>query len=201
MRARAIASQRGHPKRGRPPRQAPLRCITCRPGHEAPAPRKSCPADDHCTTIGADTATLLAEAVYSHTDLPSLADVRYGRGIHWGFSTELNGGGCPAIQNPAGCRNGGYYTRDAWGWRAKGALNYTVGRWALSPSLGLGQDVHGYSVDSQLVGGRKQATAGFSATLDKTWFANLTYTNYLGHPTYDTLADHDFATLSFGANF
>ncbi|KJV37284.1 DUF1302 domain-containing protein [Luteibacter yeojuensis] len=151
--------------------------------------------------LGAQTATFAAEAVYSHTDLPSLADVRYGRGFHWGFSTELNGGGCPAIQNPAGCRNGGYYTRDAWGWRAKGTLNYTVGRWLLSPSLGLGQDVHGYSVDSQLVGGRKQVSAGFSATLDKTWFANLTYTNYLGHQTYDTLADHDFATLSFGANF
>lgn len=71
----------------------------------------------------------------------------------------------------------------------------------LSPSLGLGEDVHGYSVDNQLVGGRKQVTAGLGATLNKTWFANLTYTNYLGHPTYDTLADHDFATLSIGANF
>lgn len=152
--------------------------------------------------LGAKTATLAGEVSYSHTDLPSLTDVRYGRGFHWGFSSEGYGGVCPAIQNPAGCRNGGYYTRSAWGYRLKGALAYPVPHgWVLSPSLILGQDVHGYSVDGQLVGGRKQATFGFGATLDKTWFANLTYTNYLGHQTYDTLADHDFATLSIGANF
>lgn len=152
--------------------------------------------------LGASTATVLAEAVYSHANLPSLADARYGRGFHWGFSTEGNGGGCPAIQNPAGCRNGGYYTNSAWGYRVKGTLSYPLAHgWVLSPSLGLGQDVHGYSVDGQLVGGRKQATLGLGATLNSTWFANLTYTNYLGHPTYDTLADHDFATLSIGANF
>jgi len=152
--------------------------------------------------LGAQTATLAAELAYNHTDLPAISDVRYGRGFHWGFSSEGYGGVCPAIQNPAGCRNGGYFTRSAWGYRLKGTLNYSLsGGWVISPSLGLGEDVHGYSVDGQLVGGRKQATAGLAATLDKTWFANLTYTNYLGHQTYDTLADHDFATLSIGANF
>jgi hypothetical protein len=152
--------------------------------------------------LGAKTATLAAEVAYSHTDLPPIADVRYGRGFHWGFSSEGYGGACPEIQNPTGCRNGGYYTRSAWGYRLKGTLAYPLAHgWVLSPSLGLGEDVHGYSVDNQLVGGRKQVTAGLGATLNKTWFANLTYTNYLGHPTYDTLADHDFATLSIGANF
>jgi len=152
--------------------------------------------------LGAASGSFAAELAYSHTDLPSLTDVRYGRGFHWGFSSEGYGGACPAIQNPAGCHDGGYYTRSAWGYRLKTALAYPVAHgWVVSPSLGVGQDVHGYSVDGQLVGGRKQVTLGVGATLDTTWFANLTYTNYLGHPTYDTLADHDFATLSIGANF
>jgi hypothetical protein len=151
---------------------------------------------------GAQSASVAAEVAYSHTDLPGLMDVRYGRGFHWGFSTEGFGGGCPAIQNPAGCVNGGYYTRSAWGYRLKGTLSYAVGHGVvLTPGLSFGQDVHGYSVDSQLVGGRRAATASLTATLDKRWFATLTYTNYLGHPTYDTLADHDFATFAVGATF
>jgi hypothetical protein len=151
---------------------------------------------------GASTASFAAEAVWSHANLPPLYEARYGRGFAWGFSPQYSDGSCSAVQNPQGCLSQGYYTRQAWGYRMKGQLNYAMaGSWTLSPSLAWGQDVHGYSTDNQLVQGRKQYAVSLTAQYAKRYFATVSYTNYVDNAAYDVLKDHDFLSLAVGANF
>ncbi|WP_161805607.1 DUF1302 domain-containing protein [Frateuria defendens] len=151
---------------------------------------------------GADSALLAGEAVWSHANLPALADTRYGRGFAWGFSPQWSDGACSAVQNPQGCLSRGFYTRQAWGYRLKGQLNYALaGGWTLSPALGWAQDVHGFSVDNQLVDGRKQYTASLTAQYRKHYFATLSYTNWVDNAPYDVLKDHDFLSFAVGATF
>jgi hypothetical protein len=106
------------------------------------------------------------------------------------------------VQNPQGCVSQGYYTRQAWGYRLKGQLNYSLpGSWTLSPALSWGQDVHGFSVDNQLVQGRKPYTISIAAQYAKRYFATLSYTNWVDNAPYDLLKDHDFLSFAIGANF
>lgn len=151
---------------------------------------------------GADTASLAGEAVWSHVNLPPLAQARYGRGFAWGFSPQFSDGSCSPVQNPQGCLSRGYYTRQAWGYRLKGQLNYSLPHgWTLSPALSWGQDVHGFSVDNQLVEGRKPYTLSLAAQYAKRYFATLSYTNWVDNAPYDLLKDHDFLSFAIGANF
>ena len=152
--------------------------------------------------FGARTLLLAGEAVWSHANLPALADGRYGRGFDWGYSPQYADGSCSPVQNPQGCLSRGYYSRQAWGYRLKGQLTYALPRsWTLSPSLTWGQDVHGYSVDNQLVQGRKPFTLGLLAQYRKRYYASLSYTNYTGNNPYDMLADKDFLAFQVGARF
>lgn len=151
---------------------------------------------------GASDATLMGEIAYSHANLPPISQARYGRGFHWGFSPEGYGGGCPAVQNPKGCVNDGYFTRGALGYRLRGQLTYAVSNnWTLQPSVTWGQDIHGYSIDSQLVEDRTQLSLGVTAKYGKHYFASLNYTDYNGSSDYDILADHDFVSFAVGATF
>jgi len=151
---------------------------------------------------GADNATIGGEAVWSHVNLPPLSQARYGRGFAWGFSPQYSDGSCSPVQNPQGCVSQGYYTRQAWGYRLKGQLNYSLpGSWTLSPALSWGQDVHGFSVDNQLVQGRKPYTISIAAQYAKRYFATLSYTNWVDNAPYDLLKDHDFLSFAIGANF
>ncbi|MEH6420627.1 DUF1302 domain-containing protein [Pseudomonas sp. CGJS7] len=152
--------------------------------------------------FGARQATLTAEASYSHADLPPLSQARYGRGFHWGFSPQGYGGVCPPVQNPRGCVDEGFYTRNAWGYRLRAQLDYAPGgEWTLSPSLSFGHDVRGFAIDNQLVEDRRQLTLALSAKYGKHYFASLSYTDYAGSARYDPLADHDFASVAVGATF
>ncbi|MGH8080123.1 MAG: DUF1302 domain-containing protein [Lysobacter sp.] len=152
--------------------------------------------------LGAQQATLSGEVAYSHAGLPPLSEARYGRGFHWGFSPEGYGGVCPQVQNPRGCIDEGFYTRNAWGYRVRAQLDYALGgTWTLSPSLSFGHDVRGFSIDNQLVEDRRQLTLGVLAKYGKNCFASLSYTDYAGSAHYDPLADHDFASVAVGATF
>lgn len=151
--------------------------------------------------LGADTASVAGEVVWSHANLPPLSVARYGRGFAWGFSPQYSDGSCSPVQNPQGCVSRGYYTRQAWGYRLKGQLNYRLpGNWTLSPALAWGQDVHGYSIDNQLVQGRKPYTISLNAQYAKRYFATLSYTNWVDNAPYDLLKDHDFLSFAIGMN-
>jgi hypothetical protein len=152
--------------------------------------------------LGAQQASVSGEVAYSHADLPALSQARYGRGFHWGFSPEGYGGVCPPVQNPRGCIDEGFYTRNAWGYRLRAQLDYMPGgAWTLSPSLSFGHDVRGYAIDNQLVEDRRQLTLGLLAKYGKNYFASVSYTDYAGSARYDPLADHDFASVAVGATF
>ena len=151
---------------------------------------------------GAQSGTLAAEAMWSHVNLPSLLEARYGRGFAWGFSPEGTDGSCGAVQNPKGCVNEGFYTRMAWGYRVKGVLNYALPHGvSLSPSLTWAQDVRGYSVDGALVDGRQSIVLGAAAKFAKRWTVSAAWTNYVHDNGYDVLADHDNLVLAAGVTF
>ena len=152
--------------------------------------------------LGAKQATLAGEAMLSRADLPPLSQARYGRGFHWGFSPQGYGGACPPIQNPRGCVDQGFYTRNAWGYRLRAQLDYALGAdWTVSPSLSFGHDVRGFAIDNQLVEDRRQLTLGVSAKYGSRYFASVSYTDYAGSAHYDPLADHDYASVAVGATF
>lgn len=152
-------------------------------------------------TLGAASGSLLAEAMWSHANLPSLSETRYGRGIAFGYA-PIGGADCSAVQNPKGCRNDGYFSRSAWGYRLRGQLDYALpGKIVLSPNLTWSQDVRGYSIDYALLEGRQMLVAGLSADFAKRWKLNLAWTNYLHDDGYDPLADHDNLVLAASANF
>lgn len=151
--------------------------------------------------LGAQSGVLVGEAAWQHVNLPGLDTTRYGRGFAWGYSPQGFDGSCSEVQNPQGCVNKGFFTKMAWGYRVRGQLNYLVGSTTLSPSLTLGQDVHGYSVDSALVEDRKTVALGLAAKFAGNYFASVAYTNYLGNNDYDVLADHDNVVMAIGATF
>jgi hypothetical protein len=151
---------------------------------------------------GAQSGSLAAEAMWSHVNLPSLAQARYGRGFAWGYSPQGSDGSCGEVQNPRGCVNDGFYTKMAWGYRIKGQLDYALAHGvSLSPSLTWGQDVHGYSVDGALVGGRQSVVLGVGAKFAGRWSASLAWTRYLHDDGYDVLADHDNVVVAAGVTF
>ena len=67
-------------------------------------------------------------------------------------------------------------------------------------ALAWGQDVHGYSIDNQLVQGRKPYTVSLNAQYAKRYFATLSYTNWVDNAPYDLLKDHDFLSFAIGMN-
>ncbi len=149
---------------------------------------------------GAQGGVLAGEVAWQHVNLPPLSVARYGRGFAWGYSPQYTDGSCSAVQNPDGCVNQGYFTREAWGYRLKAQLDYALASTTVSPSLTWGHDVHGYSVDSAMVQHRRTVTLGLTAKLRR-YSASLGYTRYLGDNKYDTLADHDFLTAAVAATF
>ncbi|MHC1480622.1 DUF1302 domain-containing protein [Frateuria aurantia] len=151
--------------------------------------------------LGADSSMAMGELVWSHTNLPPLADARYGRGFAWGYSPQYSDGTCSPVQNPQGCLAKGYFTRQAWAYRLRGQLDYSLpGGWTLSPSLQWGQDMHGYSVDYQLVQGRKLYVLGLAAK-HRRYGITVTYSNWVDNAAYDSMKDLDNVMVAFSANF
>ncbi|HEY9238188.1 MAG TPA: DUF1302 family protein, partial [Burkholderiaceae bacterium] len=106
--------------------------------------------------------------------------------------------------HPDGCRNDGYATRFAAGYKLRAQLEYPrfVGTGvAFLPSLFFAHDVSGYSVDGQLLKGRKQIGLGARFDLQKRLALDLNYVTYADSAAYDTLRDHDYLSLSVSASF
>ncbi|MDI3261788.1 MAG: DUF1302 domain-containing protein [Fulvimonas sp.] len=152
--------------------------------------------------LGASTAMVAGEAVWEHVNLPPTSELRFGRSFHSGYAPFFPTDTCSPIGDPYGCRNDGFYTRNAWGYRLRGQLNYPVpGGWVISPSLTWSHDVGGYSVDNQINKGRKQYVFGLTGQYRKNYFVSLNYGNWIDGAHYNTLRDRDFINLAVGATF
>lgn len=99
------------------------------------------------------------------------------------------------------CNDEGFYEPWSAGYRLRGALNYSnlLAQTSISPSLMLRHDVTGFGPNFQE--GQMAITVGVSATYQKKYVAELSYTNFFGNNEFSVLDDRDFASLIFKTSF
>nr|WP_254433780.1 DUF1302 domain-containing protein [Acinetobacter sp. Marseille-Q1618] len=99
------------------------------------------------------------------------------------------------------CNDEGFFEEWSAGYRLRGALNYNdlLADTTVSPSLMFRHDVKGYGPNFQE---RQMAiSAGISATYQKKYITELSYTNFFGNNEFSVLDDRDFASLVFKMQF
>ena len=99
------------------------------------------------------------------------------------------------------CNDDGFFEEWSAGYRVRGALNYNdlLADTTVSPSLMFRHDVKGYGPNFQE--GQMAVSAGVSATYQKKYVTELSYTNFFGSNDYSILDDRDFASLVFKMQF
>ncbi|SFB01226.1 Protein of unknown function [Collimonas sp. OK607] len=160
--------------------------------------------------LGASQYSLIGEVGFQWNNLPNYKDdpnaPRYNRAFIFGAgsSSAYGGSTCGTLNISAdGCKNDGYATPFAWGYRLKGELTYP-GLFAgvtVQPSVFWSHDVQGYSIDGQFLQGRMALGLGARFTYDKKYALELNAVQYNRHATYDPLSDRSFfsaiASMSF----
>lgn len=158
--------------------------------------------------LGADSLSLMGEvaAKYMH-DLPGLDERRYNRTDQYG--TDMANGSARGCQLGAtvqkykkyACTSDGFTTKFSWGYRLRAQLSYP-GVYAgvnLSPYVAFGQDVQGWSYDSNFVEGRLSGTVGLKADYLQKYSADLSWSGTGNTPYAPT--DRDFIALSLRMGF
>lgn len=161
--------------------------------------------------LKAENLTVVAEAGFQWNNVSQGDDDRrYGRGFIYGMgsSPTIPAGGdtctspVPSLVNasPAGCKNKGYVTDFAWGYRLRGQLDYNnfLGTSiTASPYAFVGQDVDGVSMDGQFNEGRITSALGITFDYNKQHKLDFSYVSFDNSAEYDPLHDRDF----YGANY
>ncbi|OTG91184.1 DUF1302 domain-containing protein [Acinetobacter sp. ANC 3832] len=99
------------------------------------------------------------------------------------------------------CNSEGFFEEWSMGYRLRGALSYNdlLAGTVISPSLMFRHDLKGYGLNFQE--GQMAISAGVSATYQKKYVTELSYTNFFGSNEFSVLDDRDFASLVFKVNF
>ena len=99
------------------------------------------------------------------------------------------------------CNDRGFFEEWSAGYRLRGALSYNdvLPQTTVSPSLMFRHDVTGYGPNVQE--GQMAISAGVSATYQKKYVTELSYTNFFGNNEFSVLDDRDFASLVFKMQF
>ena len=150
---------------------------------------------------------MVGEVGYNHLSGVDGDDLRYGRDAIYGIGELPNNALCTGalnVANPQECNSHGFYTRNSWGYRLRGILEYpnVFAGVNLKPNLAWSHDVDGYSPGpgANFEEGRKAVSLGVDAEYQNTYTASLSYTNFFDGK-YTTVDDRDFVALSFGMNF
>ena len=170
--------------------------------------------------LGADNLLLIGEIGMQWNDVPDYkrGNVRYGRGFMWGYGSSetwpatLPGGNTCAIgsaggslynPSPRGCRNDGYVTDSAWGYRLRASADYlnvfNTGV-TVTPSVFWSDDVDGVSMDPAFIEGRAVLGLGMKFTYNKKYVFDLNWVDY-ANSGYDPLQDRDYYSASFSVTF
>lgn len=158
--------------------------------------------------LGADSLNLMGEAAMKYVhNLPSLDDRRYNRTDQYG--TDMANGsalGCQlgtTIQKykKYACTSDGFTTQFSWGYRLRAELNYpgVMAGVNLTPFLAFGQDVQGWSYDSNLVEDRLAGSVGLRGTYLTKYSAEVSWSGSGNTPYAAT--DKDFIALSLRMGF
>ena len=175
--------------------------------------------------LGADNMLIVGEVGMQWNDVPDHKqdNVRYGRGFMWGFSSTpawdatlpmLGGSTCNAafagtalatFYNPStrGCKNDGYVTDSAWGYRLRVSadyLNVLNSGVTMTPSVFWSHDVDGVSMDPAFIEDRAVLGLGLKFTYNKQYVFDLNYVDYADEG-YDPLQDRDFYSVSISVTF
>lgn len=160
--------------------------------------------------LGAVQAQFVAEVAMQWANVPdkSTGGLRYGRGFIFGVGASPAYGtaaAClPTNPQPDGCKNDGYATSFAWGIRARGQLEYPnifESGFTFYPSLFIGYDVRGYSIDNQFNQGRFPVGVGLKFSYAKQHVIDFTYNTFGNSAKYDQFRDHDFYGVSYSYTF
>lgn len=155
--------------------------------------------------LGAQQWIAIGEVGAQWNTLPDFhngGSLRYNRPFIFGGAPADTGqpGGCTA----SGCKNDGFITKFAWGYRLMGILTYNDifdSGITAQPKVFFSHDVKGYSVDSQFSEDRMAFSVGVKFSYDKKYtleFSNVTYNH---SAAYDPLRDRDFFSVVAGMSF
>ncbi len=167
--------------------------------------------------LGANQYLFLGEVAYQWNDLNDYKNggLRFGRGFIFGNGSSptygspangFTGNVCASGENNSadGCKNDGYVTKDAWGYRLMARLEYTnvfdTGV-TVYPSIFFQHDVHGYSVDGQFQEDRKVTNLGLRFSYMKNYNLEFNYATYSKDATYNDLRDRDFFSANLSVTF
>ena len=160
--------------------------------------------------LGASRLTVIAEAGIILTDDIEAADQNYGRNSVFGLGDFDVGGGINCTNLVAAgaisgdCKDDGYVTDTAWGYRVRAALEYPnlIGGISVSPTIDWQHDVSGYSPDpgQQFNEGAKSFGVSLEAAYQQTYSASLSFRAFSGGD-YNILSDKDFIALSLGITY
>jgi len=140
-----------------------------------------------------------AKSVY---DLPDQNVRRYGRIDVFGLGPV--GGVCTPGAPPYQCSLNGYVSSFAWGYRLTSSLQYEnlfMPGMTVTPTIGLSQDVRGWSYDGVFSEGRVLLNLKLRAEYGKKYFAEVAWNPALTVGTYDALSDRQVVSLAVGMKF
>ena len=148
---------------------------------------------------------LIGEVGMQWNDL-DLNELRYNRGFIFGPGPDARYGVPCEAQNISreGCKDEGYVTRFAWGYRLRAELTYNnvMGTGvAVSPSVFWSHDVKGWSADGQFSEDRMALGLGTKFSFDKKYTLDLSITEFNRDAKYDPLRDRGFYSAAFSVSF
>ncbi len=161
----------------------------------------------YSNVLGAESLTVIGEVGMQWNNVPQDPNgVRYGRGFIYGVGSNGSdlGNTCTAAggtnTHPVGCKNDGYVTDFAWGYRMRAQLDYANvfgSGIKVSPYGFLSHDVDGVSPDGQFNEGRLTTSVGVGFEYDRKHKVDLSYVRFSNDADYDALRDRDY----YGANY
>jgi len=142
--------------------------------------------------LGAQRVTLIGEVAWvGVNDLPSIAEMPYGRNPIFGPPVNLGG-----------VNDDGFVTSNSWGYRIRAVANYpnVFAGVALNPGIAWSHDVNGTSPTPTFSDGRKAFGVSLGANYLTKYRAKIAYTWFMGGVA-NAAADRDFFSITFSADF
>jgi len=170
--------------------------------------------------LGAENVLIIGEVGMQWNNVPDYkkGKVRYGRGFMWGYGSSETwpasipggntcgiGSAFGSLYNPSsrGCKNDGFITDNAWGYRLRVSADYlnvfNTGV-AVTPSIFWSQDVSGVSMDPMFIEDRAVLGLGVKFNYNKKYTLDLNWVDY-ADKGYDPLQDRDYYSASIGVTF
>jgi hypothetical protein len=180
--------------------------------------------------LGAENLLVIGEVGAQWNNVPDYTTgaVRYGRGFMWGHGSSpayATGATAPTLgstcsptflgvpvpvpagslynPSPRGCKNDGYVTDFAWGYRLRVSMDYNNvmnSGVTVTPSVFWSQDVEGVSALPTFIEDRSALNLGLRFNFKKRYDLQMNYVQF-GNSGYDPLFDRDYYSASVSMTF